>query len=929
MESNCLLQDGSLFIGLISLPLGKEEETNATLEGLFEDYTKRLNKKISLYSNKKEGDTDYDSLIKFFFKEKKFYLFGKFDLAVITIIDGFSFPVREFSLKGLNLFSKEDCILDISRHTILGPTPKFNNDKDDKDDKDDKITGLHKKIYENKQLPLISITRLKLNDLCLFKNGTDFIRSVIKQINYTLKNQIDKKHQFDFIIIENYGWSEITITIFADSYNSIGDIMIKLRSLTKSDLINTLDLIDRPLKNILKAEQTSVKPDSLLFTDSHSVLGFDYDLFSNQDAIKNLISSNDEILHRIDISTKPGYIVDIFNSLKEISKLDQLQIDESNHIKATVGKSDILYYINKNKKIKTHELIRWITNFRNNKNFTSKVNRLSTTVIFHHQENCFPQGSITSNSISDVDLLKLKFNSDTLIKLNKTLGELNIPHVTKEAILNLFSIFNNKMSNSLSFASFIELRPFLTHILQVVANAIYRSKNTSNYNFKSILKWLNHSLHAFHYAYYNRVLGQYNNGDQYDQPMFFNIGSQTLVSAFDILYKSITSIVGNKASFVFVEADPEFTISDLALRLNYFHVFNPELLCAVLFQEATNQCKNRFEHEHPNLFRFHRQKNRKTSTNYIDWNLRKNGIEGDQLIREYENIITPLTPEFFEHIFSDLVGYRLFYQDNSKMYTYWSWAYFSTDINNFQNNHENLDINTKYLIPYLFRQLIVLKCYSEEEYENYEVKFDPKLDIIANREIVSLKTFLNTYFLKGEFLAWVNEIKEFAENLYKKNLLNNIGDNSQIINQIKENLIKGRVINNYSTNETDENRFLFTRNLLYAYLEAVKEVSKESKKYNIVRRQKDYENTKNEDFSNLLFDPQGGTYIVNPTIRREIYKLRSSFHMTLIHLSLLKKGRMFREMTNSKRTSLDDITFNEKDYKKFIVPKITFVDNKY
>ena len=244
LETNCLIQDGSVFIGLSSLPLGKESDIENTVDKLFVEFKKLLKRKIKDYTTVDYPNSALEDLDNHFYNPKKYYLFGEFDLAMITLIDGFSFPVREFTHKSFYL-NTENPLLETSRHNILGPTPKFN---------DENIINSYKRVFSpENQYPLISISRLKLNDLFLLEKGTDFIRGSIKLINQKLKEiRLEKDFlNFDFFIVENYGWSELTVVFFVDSYKIVGEIMLKLRSLLWQDLLNTLKDIDLELQVLL------------------------------------------------------------------------------------------------------------------------------------------------------------------------------------------------------------------------------------------------------------------------------------------------------------------------------------------------------------------------------------------------------------------------------------------------------------------------------------------------------------------------------------------------------------------------------------------------------------------------------------------------------------------------------------------------------
>lgn len=912
-ETNCLIQDGTIFIGLSSLPLGREIEVNKTIEKLLKNFKKRLNRKIKDYTVCDLSNEFLKDLNEYFYIPKKYYLLGEFDLALITLIDGFSFPVREFSHKSFYL-NAENPTLEISRHNILGPTPKFN---------DRTITDVFKNIFsERSKYPLISISRLKLNDIFLLEKGTDFIRGSIKLINKKLKDKKKENnaHEFNFLIIENYSWSEVTIVFFVNNYKIVSDLMLLLRNLVHTDLIEALDNEDSGLSSILSEKKHIVLREDKyfhLFIDSHSIFGFDHDLFSefntNSRTLYNKILKTDSVKHNIKISVKPGFIKKAMEKIKKIEELflfeNSISSQKNSNFNIIAGKSDIIYYINNNTNISTKTLIDWIINLRLNIKKIHYINNISTEIIVEHSFHDLKEKDENPESyLVEKELEKLVFKPNTLKLLNDYMSSIYVPHVIKESILNLFSIFNNKISDRLAFSPFIELRPFLIYILRIIRHSKLGLETGKSYDMEILLKSLDPAIHAFHHAYYNRVLGQYKNGNQYDQPMFFNLGSQLLISAFDILYKNITNVIGNKASFVYVESDQNFTISDFALRLNYFHVFNPELLCAVLFQESMNQCSSRFRHKYPQLFKYNRESDSDQSIDKIYSELKNNNLTSKEVEANYQDILNALTPEFFEHIFSDLVGYRLFYQNNPEMYTYWSWGYFSTDSKHFIKKKGQLYIKYEYFIPFLVRQLIVLKCFNIDFYNDYNVKFNPNIDKAILKKLNQTKRFLDLYLFQGNLLGWINSIKDFSEEKFKEiNKNQNSFDENEIINKF----MNGQVIS-YNVRENHNETFQYTRLLLFAYLKAFTKLTGKTKSINIVDREiKSGENDKNKiNYSNILFDTHGGIYIIHPEMRRKIYKLRSTFHMSIIDMSLKTKGQLLKEMINSEKDQISDISID-------------------
>ena len=389
--------------------------------------------------------------------------------------------------------------------------------------------------------------------------------------------------------------------------------------------------------------------------------------------------------------------------------------------------------------------------------------------------------------------------------------------------------------------------------------------------------------------------------------MYFNIRSQSLISAFDILYKNISCVLGNHQSFVFVESDKDFTISEFALRLNYFHLFNPELLCAVLFQETANQIDlvNRVSPDCEILFLFNRKTDNDQNKTRIKYYFKLNGVtpHSDQELLEL------FDPEYFEHLLSDLIGYKLFYwsfgasRRYTQNYIFWSWGFFATDIKHFEkrNNSKDYSVLEIAVLDRLIRHLTVLWIYSKDDYINYKPSFDSRINDIITRRIKSVKRFLEKYFFKGAFLTWLERVRQLGNNLAF--LVYEDRNFDSDIRQIKSRLLNGAVITYNSgsySNDPNIDLFIQSRNLLLAYLLAFEHQFENEKEVNILLDDSSRSNTKGI-FSDLLFDPRGGTYIVKPDQRRSVFRLRSAFHMSLIELSYGRKNLLLAPFLKNKK----------------------------
>lgn len=896
MNNDCLLFDGTIFIGLTSMPLGKNQEIIDSLEKLEKNLRSDLNKKIENLTDLTKSEelldpkSKWSELHHLFYKSRRFYLFGRFDLASICLVEGYNYPVRKFSQSEFNLYGNQDFI-SIDRHNILGPTPRISSNNTN-------IVGLREIFHPSasKKFPLIALVRLKIHDLLLFHGGVEVVRSIIVLINQTLKS--NKKHLvcFDFIVLEDYGWSELTLVLFGNSFMLFSELILSVRNLTSVQITSILSEINTRFKGVNQA--INLKNKSLnIFSDTHSMFGFDHDLFDNSPSDYFIeIDPFDKVWHKINITHRPRYAGQLIDELKLFNKKYSSKKDKLNYA-IKVGKSDLIFLHEKSTTIPTSDLIDRIISFKQfvkKRNIHQLVSSTFTEISILGLDTTEDHKSLSLQA-SHLNLEELSINPQKLSNIKNALNEIKVPHVLKEETLSVFALFNNYIVNELTYSNFIELRTSIKYLEKIIVETYERFLNSGLLNPQEFNDRLQLFTRAFHFALYNRTLGSYNKRDQYDDSMYFNIRSQSLISAFDILYKNISCVLGNHQSFVFVESDKDFTISEFALRLNYFHLFNPELLCAVLFQETANQIDliKRVSPECEILFLFNRRTDSDQNKTRIKYYFQLNGVTpySDQ------DLLELFDPEYFEHLFSDIIGYKMFYWSSgaprryTKNYIFWSWGFFATDIKHFEKKYNKSDYSILEItvLDRLIRHLTVLWIYSRYDYDNYKPNFDSRINEIINRNINSVKKFLEKFFFRGAFLTWLDKVKELGNNLAFLVFEDRNFDSD--IRQIKSRLLNGEVITycgSLHSKDANIDLFLQSRNLLLAYLLAFESQFDNDKEVKILLDDS-LRNSKGI-FSDLLFDPRGGTYIVHPDKRRNIFRLRSAFHMSLIDLSYGRKN---------------------------------------
>ena len=233
--NNRTVCDLGVSIDFTTLEISEELKDKTLIESTFKEYKERILKK----TNFKKNSIAFDEFDKYLYNPKFFYLFGKFDLAAITLVDDFDFPTRNFTPKSSKFSKKEDSTNVSSsffhRKVLLGPISKLNSGFNIKDYYEKLISPINK-------FPLISITQLKLNDLHLGEISGDYLLLLLQKICNGLNRKItsisidNPSLGFDFLISESYSWNEINLVLFSSSFKTNFEILLEIRELTRKDL---------------------------------------------------------------------------------------------------------------------------------------------------------------------------------------------------------------------------------------------------------------------------------------------------------------------------------------------------------------------------------------------------------------------------------------------------------------------------------------------------------------------------------------------------------------------------------------------------------------------------------------------------------------------------------------------------------------------
>ena len=434
---------------------------------------------------------------------------------------------------------------------------------------------------------------------------------------------------------------------------------------------------------------------------------------------------------------------------------------------------------------------------------------------------------------------------------------------------------------------------------------------------EDILSRLSTMQLIFMYAFHNRLQSSYSTDEINDFNIFFNGGTHQLTTAFGEMYKVFSKLIGNPKSLLYVAGNPLFKISDSSLKLNYFHIFNPEKLVCVVVQEISQQLPRKFieKKEFYDIFKYsgrfyndHEEIPIKNIEKALSWKKTIKKPFGKKTTKKYSRLASLLTPEFFDHLIGDIIGYYFLYLKNKRLYEYWCWGYFSSTSMNYFINNNKKKISQKWFENFLLRQLLVLS-YAEGKFhlDTYKLELSIELEQCFDLYGENVKGFLKkVIFTNKELDMWLQDIVGFTDELFKETFGTTVDDYFSIakvrIDTIVNKMDSGKPIfyqsyfDDLDTNNRGEINILqHTQNLLYAYLLLVKELAK-----NYQNPQKAIMKT-STGFKDggILFSPSGGVYATTLELRRKLFLYRNLLHMSLWDIAVKEKSNFIKSQMNA------------------------------
>lgn len=629
-----------------------------------------------------------------YFNPLIYHLFGKFDVAFLTLVDNLSItskPFFSFANNGTEGKTVEEKTYNFIKSQIIsGIIPSvLDNAKSEFKEKFDRI-GLKK---------CISITNFKLNNGFLIGTGYVYFEYVYHRIVKIL----DQYHSnLDYIIIDSFGSYEITLLLFNDDISELADIIQVLREMGFS-----CDPDSLPIKNSSKIVESIVrdciynkmKPkdtdeagfikklnSSYLFTDSQTYFGFKIE---KNKALERYclpnINRETKLESTIEWHVRPGHFAElkkyIFTNTKLRDKFDKSKIY------FIPGKTDYIFEESSNLYSAIAEIYEQLRD--ENSNLKSHIRKIETKLLFE----C---SNLNDDSEDNAEISKTREASPPYSRpylailanqninheeINAQLKALKVSRIVRHRILKIFVSYSNMIRMPVAYNLFIDFRYFIEDLSKFISQSysqlaayydetspdfivdqkgIYEKDLELNDLEEILLKY----IVIFEDAFYLRYINNYNIEESSEYFISYNSSVQQIISAFDNYFKILgTRLLGGNNKVLITRVNGVQTVATrLNVNFSIYNLYEPSALFALAGKEVvTVMLKN--EHYNSIISGFNG-----TIKDY--WN---------GYFSEYFNFDIKLHQEFIldynnTYFLADIVRLYYFFNRDFKTYYYYHWV---------------------------------------------------------------------------------------------------------------------------------------------------------------------------------------------------------------------------------------------------------------
>ncbi|MBI3273097.1 MAG: hypothetical protein HYZ53_29170 [Planctomycetes bacterium] len=211
------LGDVGVFVGLVTAPVGRDRVTlvQEAVRPLFD--RRRTNLEASISAPLDDG----------LYVPHIYSIFSDWDLLVVAALDGATFALRDFN--AFNGFvSDPEKDHGFQHQSLFGFVPLLPSNRECPGaPPPDALTAVKTFLATAEQLPILTMTQLKLNPVLMMRGGFDFLRWVQLWLNYKVATA--GAVPCSFLQLQSMGWNEITLLIASKSFAESMSVLDQFR----------------------------------------------------------------------------------------------------------------------------------------------------------------------------------------------------------------------------------------------------------------------------------------------------------------------------------------------------------------------------------------------------------------------------------------------------------------------------------------------------------------------------------------------------------------------------------------------------------------------------------------------------------------------------------------------------------------------------
>ena len=545
-----------IFLGLISYPfyLDGKELYKKIFKPFFDVHKKAL--------LKYDPDADEDSYGNLY-KPAGYRMFGSKGLAVLSLVDDYSFCNRFFNKNHIQSVLNDDIDfksnnnltekkkdkfwekhLKFKSEVVLGVVENHTKVVNNITESDPLIDERANYFLNNSPKKFIGIARLKINYGILMGKGLEAVWKIKDKIH-------NNKELLEYIVMDCYDNDEMTVLAFSDDLMSLFNFLGNIRSITNHNI--------------------DIGPND---KEKH-VFGLSYLCFGysiNDD--KNYISFSKQHYLNCTVETKPGHRDKFYEKLEKIYN-KSLEIES---LSTNISGGSTVFF-----SFPIHKILKFEKWCRNKNSFIYRdVRNIKVSLKDLMDDDKRNMAEIEENHETTITYGKKAIERKYFADVKETMKRVGVSKIVRERLLALMEFYNLSYQNILQQAYLEELKPVFLKIRTIIEEM----GNNPQEDLNSIENALNEIITDLENACYDRLHTQKNGFP----PLEYSGGIQQYLTSFDFAYKQIYRgyFSTDEASYVTISGAERASSKRIIFNMNINDIVFPEMFIVLVWKEIAN-----------------------------------------------------------------------------------------------------------------------------------------------------------------------------------------------------------------------------------------------------------------------------------------------------------------------------------------------------